>query len=146
MKLRSRFPQILAFGLLLTLTWGQRTPSSTMPFAPPPDGAGSHSFSFIVYGDIQGNYRKGHDALVKHMIQEEADLVFNTGDIFRDKGKHYDRDFYPVIEKLARRMPFFPAVGNHDVNWESRGVVIVSTPFFAETSSIWPVSRSMNTW
>ena len=52
-----------------------------MPFTPPP-ASQSHSFSFIVYGDVQGNYQRGHDALVGKMLQEPAALVFHSGDIF----------------------------------------------------------------
>ncbi|MEE8348204.1 MAG: metallophosphoesterase, partial [Acidobacteriota bacterium] len=39
------------------------------------------------------------------------------GDISRDGGKHYQRDFYPIVRELAERIPYFPAVGNHDVAW-----------------------------
>ena len=53
------------------------------------------------------------------MLKESVDLVFNTGDISADKGKDYESDFYPVVEPLARRVPYFPSVGNHDVYFES---------------------------
>ena len=33
--------------------------------------------------------------------------------------KDYGRHFYPAIAGLARRTPFFPAMGNHDVAWGS---------------------------
>lgn len=91
----------------------------TMPFTPPAEEAAGQPFSFLVYGDIQDNYRSGHDALVKQMLQEPAELIFNTGDISPHEGKHYVRDFYPVIEKLAEKVPFFPAIGNHDIDWGS---------------------------
>ena len=90
-----------------------------MPFVPLEDEKSSPSFSFIVYGDIQENYQNSHQALVERMLLEDAAFVVNTGDISRDDGRYYTRDFYPVIEKLAQRIPFFPSVGNHDVDWES---------------------------
>ena len=43
-------------------------------------------FSFLVYGDIQDNFKKGHQALVRQMLTEEASLVFNTGDVSDDGG------------------------------------------------------------
>ncbi|MEE8349368.1 MAG: metallophosphoesterase, partial [Acidobacteriota bacterium] len=91
--------------------------SSSMPFVSLPKGEDSDAFSFIVYGDIQGNYQNGHQALVDRMLQEDAALIVNTGDISRDGGKHYQRDFYPIVRELAERIPYFPAVGNHDVAW-----------------------------
>ncbi|MDA2932812.1 metallophosphoesterase [Acidobacteria bacterium AH-259-D05] len=94
-------------------------PSSPMPFTPLPEGGNAESFSFIVYGDIQGNYRNGHQALVNQMLREHATFVVNSGDISPHKGKHYERDFYPVIQKLTERIPYFPSVGNHDVTWKS---------------------------
>lgn len=96
---------------------------SPMPFVPlvdeEPSPSVSPSFSFIVYGDIQENHQNSHQALIEHMLLEDAAFVVNTGDISRDDGRHYTREFYPVIQKLAQRMPFFPALGNHDVDWGS---------------------------
>jgi hypothetical protein len=96
---------------------------SPMPFVPlldeDPAPSLSSSFSFIVYGDIQENYQNDHQALVEHMLLEDADFVVNTGNISRDDGRYYTRDVFPVIEKLAERIPFFPALENHDVDWDS---------------------------
>lgn len=89
-----------------------------MPFPPDPLKApAGPSFSFIVYGDIQGNYQRGHDALVKQMLQEEAAFILHPGDISEDDGQGYAGSFLPVVEPLARRTAFFPAPGNHDVEW-----------------------------
>ena len=120
----TRWQQILGFGFLLILLIlpggeGRSSSSSVMPFSQPSDRPENESFSFIVYGDIQGNHKRGHDALVGQMLKESVDLVFNTGDISADKGKDYESDFYPVVEPLARKVPYFPAVGNHDVHFES---------------------------
>ena len=104
-----------------------------MPFTPPPASLKSQPFSFIVYGDIQGNYRQRHDALVQRILQESAILVFHTGDISPDDGENYERHFHPAIEKLARRIPFFPAAGNHDVAWGSPFSRYPFRNFFKET-------------
>ncbi len=92
--------------------------SSPLPFTPLSDGD-VESFSFIVYGDIQDNYRNGHQALVHLMLKEDAAFVVNTGDISSNGGKDYQRDFYPIIQELAKRMAYFPSLGNHDVTWGS---------------------------
>ncbi len=90
-----------------------------MPFTPFSAQASHKPFSFIVYGDIQENYKEGHNALVRQMLRERAAFIINTGDISPHKGKHYVRDFYPVVQALARRIPFLPCIGNHDVAWGS---------------------------
>lgn len=77
------------------------------------------TFSFIVYGDIQGNYRSGHNKLVGRMLAESAGFVFNTGDISEDDGGHYADAFYPVIEPLVAEKFYFPSPGNHDVLFQS---------------------------
>ena len=90
-----------------------------MPFTPPNLDSIHNPFSFIVYGDVQHSFNQGHNLLVKQMLREPAAFVFNTGDISPDNGQHYDRYFYPDIDELARRIPFFPSIGNHDVAWDS---------------------------
>ena len=42
----------------------------TMPFASLNDSEETRTFSFLVYGDIQGNYQKSHNALVERMLEE----------------------------------------------------------------------------
>ena len=110
---------------------------SPMPFVPlvdeEPAPSFSSSFSFIVYGNIQENYQNSHQALVEHMLLEDAAFVVNTGDISRDDGKYYMRDFYPAIQELAERIPFFPAVGNHDVDWNSPASRYRFSNFFNKT-------------
>ena len=109
--------RIILWSLLLTPVLGLAVNSVTMPVALL-DEAGEE-FSFVVYGDIQGNYRDGHDRLVRHMMTEDIDLILHTGDISADKGENYEHDFLPAIDDLASQVPFFPAPGNHDVAWGS---------------------------
>ena len=119
-----RMQQILGFGFLLILLVfpggeGRLSSSSVMPFYQPSDRPEAESFSFIVYGDIQSNHKRWHNALAEKMLKEPVDLVFNTGDILADKGRVYESDVCPVIEPLARRILYVQAVGNHDVYFES---------------------------
>lgn len=93
--------------------------SIPMPFQPLPARPAGQTFSFIVYGDVQDNYRNGHDRLVRQMLKENVDFVLNTGDLSSHKGRHYSRDFLPVVAPLVQNVPYFPAVGNHDVLWGS---------------------------
>ena len=102
--------------------------SSPMPFVPLSQVENPDSFSFIVYGDIQGNYQNGHQALVDRMLKEDVDLVINTGDISADGGKHYEKNFLPIVRELAERIPYFPAAGNHDVAW---GIPSSRSPFLS---------------
>ena len=76
----------LLVGILLSAA------SSPLPFTPLSDGD-VESFSFIVYGDIQDNYRNGHQALVNLMLKEDAAFVVNTGDIFIQRGKRLPTRF-----------------------------------------------------
>ncbi|MGH9339862.1 MAG: metallophosphoesterase family protein [Acidobacteriota bacterium] len=95
-------------------------PALLMPF-PQLDAREFHNpFSFLVYGDIQDNYRDGHRKLVERMEKESADFILNVGDIAPDAGADYGKHFYPEIHDLGARLPFFPAIGNHDVNWHDQ--------------------------
>ncbi|HJZ11367.1 MAG TPA: metallophosphoesterase, partial [Acidobacteriota bacterium] len=88
-----------------------------MPF-PRPDLSKAHNpFSFIVYGDVQDVYENGHRKLVNQMEKESATFIVNTGDISPDDGRNYGQYFYPEIQKLASRIPLFPAPGNHDIEF-----------------------------
>ncbi len=64
------------------------------------------------------------------MAKEPVSLVFNTGDISNDGGADYQTEFYPVAEELLKSVPYFPAVGNHDIRWNSPGSRIRFRDFF----------------
>jgi hypothetical protein len=138
-KLVSKAAQKVSLTVVLSVFFsflmGAAVSSVRMPFAPPdPSSGASGSFSFLVYGDIQDNYRDGHRDLVEQMLAEpSASLVFNTGDISPDDGKHYDRDFFPIIRDLAVTTPFFPGLGNHDIQWKQSGGRLGFRSFFQAT-------------
>jgi hypothetical protein len=102
----------------------------SLPFTPPPSNT-PESFRFAVYGDVQGNHRGGHEKLVRLMLRDELLLVAHPGDMSPNKGRNYDRHFYPGARELAERVSFFPAAGNHDVNWGSRFSRVPFRQFFA---------------
>ncbi|HSR50244.1 MAG TPA: metallophosphoesterase [Acidobacteriota bacterium] len=91
-----------------------------MPFPGMPRGGAGQSFRFLVYGDIQHNHREGHNRLVEQMLKEEnVALIIHPGDISKDNGENYQKDFLSVARPLVERVPFFPSPGNHDVDWGS---------------------------
>lgn len=102
-------------------------------FTPFDRSARQHSFSFAVYGDIQDNHKEGHQGLVRRMVKEPVSLIFNTGDISDQSGSDYDTEFYPIVSDLLRRVPFFPAIGNHDIRWDNPESRIPFGRFFRNT-------------
>jgi hypothetical protein len=90
-----------------------------LPFTPPEEGKGK-DFSFAVIGDVQGNHKGGLQALVAQIAKDPSiQLIVSPGDISPDHGRSYDRHFLPAILDLSKRIPFFPAAGNHDIHWGS---------------------------
>jgi 3',5'-cyclic AMP phosphodiesterase CpdA len=107
---------LIALIFLLSAGYLLSEPELVLPFSEPSAGQDRNRFSFLVYGDIQGSYRDGHRRLLESMQREPADFMLNVGDI--SKGRSYRR-FLLEIEQLSQRVPFFPAVGNHDIQWHS---------------------------
>ena len=114
--------------------------SAARPIAPPDhplpaeeESAAATRFSFIAYGDTRGQadgleLQTAHTAVVDAMIAKIQSLaatpfpvrfVVLSGDAVvsgRD-GKAWDVSFAPIIERITRGagVPYFLAVGNHDV-------------------------------
>jgi hypothetical protein len=76
-------------------------------------------YSFIVYADIQDIYENGHQKLVHQMEKQNVAMIFNTGDISPNDGKNLEGQFHSEIQELATQIPFFPAIGNHDVEFRT---------------------------
>ena len=107
---------------LLTISMAAKSFSSSEGVLPFPkfDLSKAHNpFSFIVYGDVQTIHENGHTKLVDQMEEESVSLIFNTGDISPNDGKNLEGQFHSDIQKLASQIPFFPAAGNHDVEFRS---------------------------
>jgi 3',5'-cyclic AMP phosphodiesterase CpdA len=118
MKPISRIAVPICLALLLGAGFLLSEPGLVLPFPEPARHENQTAFSFLVYGDIQTSYRDGHRRLVEGMLKEAAEFVLNVGDISPDRGRSYER-FLLEIERLSERLPFFPAVGNHDIQWHS---------------------------
>lgn len=71
--------------------------------------------TFIVYGDNRSDHR-AHQAVVRGMAGEGADLWINTGDLVAVGGlpQHWAAFFAIEGEHLAET-PMYPTIGNHEV-------------------------------
>jgi len=76
-------------------------------------------FTFAVFGDsgTDSTHQKRIAALV---AASHPDFVLHTGDVIYD-GKtdaDFDSKFFAIYGALAEHVPFFPALGNHDFDWD----------------------------
>ncbi len=73
-------------------------------------------YAFLVYGDTRSNHdthRRVIDALARHT---DAAFVCHTGDIVGDGSLQSQWDnFLEITWPLCSRIPFYPAIGNHDL-------------------------------
>ena len=72
------------------------------------------SFTFVAFGDGR-NATPASYAISAQMAQWDFDLAIHTGDITQH-GTYvqFDNEYFAVYQDLIRRIPFFPALGNHD--------------------------------
>jgi hypothetical protein len=83
---------------------------TTNPPAPVP-------FSFVIWGDNHVN-PPVFSALVNSMVERAPDLGMSCGDVV-DNGNTYEewgRGFLTPLRPLARSVPFYVAIGNHEAN------------------------------
>jgi hypothetical protein len=131
---------------------------------PPEQSAGERRFSFIAYGDTRSGVdgsgiQPGHSLVVDAMIaaiarQRTTDFpvrfVVQSGDAVNNGrfGRQWNVSFVPIIERLisAGRVPYFFAVGNHDVgtmpsaNDPLRRIGVQNTA--DAMKALWPADRS----
>ncbi len=68
-----------------------------------------------VYGDVRGGHRV-HAALVQRLLDESPDLVLVSGDLVQHGGDEADwQQFFAVTAPLLAVIPYYSAVGNHDL-------------------------------
>jgi hypothetical protein len=103
------------------------------PFPPEAASEGVKRFSFIAYGDMRGqadgvelqiNHGRVVDAMLAKVkalasTQFPVRFILQTGDAVVNGriAEHWNVSFTPLVEKLTRDagLPYFAAVGNHDV-------------------------------
>jgi hypothetical protein len=70
-----------------------------------------------VYGDVRGGHAT-HRRLVGQMLREGLDIIAVTGDMVLHGADEADwQRFFAVTRELLASVPYYPAVGNHDIGW-----------------------------
>ncbi|MEO8699716.1 MAG: metallophosphoesterase [Kofleriaceae bacterium] len=71
-----------------------------------------------IYGDVRGGHAT-HKRLVDHMLDEGLDAVAVTGDMVLHGSDDADwQRFFGITAELVAQVPYYPAVGNHDLGWD----------------------------
>jgi predicted phosphodiesterase len=72
-------------------------------------------FTFAVIGD-SGTGSRGQYAMADRLVALDPQFVLHTGDVIYPDGQAggYDPFFFQPYQALVRRVPIFPALGNHD--------------------------------
>jgi 3',5'-cyclic AMP phosphodiesterase CpdA len=72
------------------------------------------AFSFIAWGDTRSG-DDAHRALCERLALETPDLILHTGDFVSGGGDNVGwQTFFDIEHELMRRIPVYPAIGNHD--------------------------------
>jgi hypothetical protein len=70
-----------------------------------------------VYGDVRGGHAT-HRKIVGQMMKEGLDAVAVTGDMVLRGADGADwQRFFAVTRELLASLPYYPAIGNHDLGW-----------------------------
>lgn len=83
------------------------------------------AFSFVVLGDTQFHENRCHagppelNAFPQAVLSLSPDFVVGVGDLMHE-GRHLDayHVFTNCLSELLDRLPFLPAIGNHDMDYE----------------------------
>lgn len=121
-SLPRRSPWFVALLALLASACSQ-TPPASIPPPPPPlasaNPAGSPPagtlFRFVAYGDTR-THDDIHREIVKGVLSFQPALVLQTGDLVADgRNANQWKTFDEITGDMRRRIPYYPARGNHDV-------------------------------
>jgi hypothetical protein len=110
----------LVFLLALLASACSQTPQAQPPLPPPPAPMGGPAptgalFRFAAYGDTRDNHDI-HREIVKGVLSFQPALVLQTGDLVANGGNANQwKTFDEITGDMRRRIPYYPARGNHDV-------------------------------
>jgi hypothetical protein len=90
---------------------------ATSQLHPPPVPQSAAPVRFIVFGDSGMGYREQY-LLAGQMEQTALDFLLHTGDLVYPDGlrRRYTARFFVPYRPLLARVPFWPSLGNHDVD------------------------------
>jgi len=101
----------LGYRVLAGSTQTQRFAFRTLPAPRAPIRIG-------IYGDVRGGHAT-HRRLVDNMLGEGLDAVAVTGDmVLRGSDEGDWQRFFAITRDMMAQLPYFPAVGNHDLGWD----------------------------
>ncbi|HEY5936283.1 MAG TPA: metallophosphoesterase [Kofleriaceae bacterium] len=84
-----------------------------------------------IYGDVRGGHAT-HRRLVDNMLGEGLDAVAVTGDmVLRGSDEGDWQRFFAITRELMAQLPYYPAVGNHDLGWDGADVARRAEEVFA---------------
>ena len=83
-------------------------------------------FQFAVVGDNRDG-EKVYTQLMKSVLERKPDFLINLGDMIPYPHEREWQAFFEISKQM--NLPFFPAVGNHDVGTTTRGVEIYRKQF-----------------
>lgn len=87
--------------------------SETFAFALAP--ADGEVVRLAIYGDVRGGHDT-HREIAASMLLDAPDMVLVTGDlVLRGSDEGDWQRFFEVTRELLARVPYYPAVGNHDL-------------------------------
>ncbi len=91
-----------------------RSPRATFHTLPGPGGV----IRIGVYGDVRDGHAT-HARILGHMLREGLDLIAVTGDLVHrgTDGADWQR-FFAVTGELLAQVPYYTAIGNHDLGWD----------------------------
>ncbi len=83
------------------------------------NGPQDTGFSFVVFGD-SGSGQAPQWAIARLMERLTFDLALHTGDVVYPSGRDedYDPNYFKPYANLIDHIPFYPALGNHDIKTE----------------------------
>jgi predicted MPP superfamily phosphohydrolase len=77
--------------------------------------AAGEPLRIAIYGDVRGGHAT-HAEIVASMLNDAPDLAVVTGDLVLRGSDEADwQRFFEVTRELLARVPYYPAVGNHDL-------------------------------
>lgn len=80
----------------------------------------SQEFSFAAFGD-SGTASRAQKKIAAIIKVFDPELVLHLGDIIYPKGdpRDYDPKYFDIYGETLSRIPFFPAIGNHDYGFRN---------------------------